>query len=159
RIHGTGEREVLPDEDAEFIAEVVEVLGLVYAAAPDTEHVEPRLFRQRQTLPQLLARNGGGKGVVGNPVRALGKRVYALDAELEAFALAVSVPFTDEFDAPETYFRVNFLNIEYLDNLIIILFLFIEANKQVMKVARKVTRRGISNIRPKPRPYLILIFI
>src|SRR5580698_5578000 len=39
RIHRAGEHEILPDEKAELVAEVVEVLGLIYPSAPNPDHV------------------------------------------------------------------------------------------------------------------------
>ena len=39
-VGGAGEREVLPDHDAALVAHVVEVVGLVDAAAPDPQQVE-----------------------------------------------------------------------------------------------------------------------
>jgi hypothetical protein len=45
RIHAAGEHEVLPDEDAELVREVVEAIVLVDAAAPDAQHVHVRVGR------------------------------------------------------------------------------------------------------------------
>ena len=39
RVDAAGEHEVLPDQDSEAVAQVVERLGLVVAAAPDPDHV------------------------------------------------------------------------------------------------------------------------
>ena len=39
-VGGAGEQEVLPDQQAEFVGEVVEVVGLVDAAAPDPQQVD-----------------------------------------------------------------------------------------------------------------------
>ena len=48
RIERAGEHEVLPHEQAEFIAQVVEVLALVDAAAPYPQHVHVRRGRAAQ---------------------------------------------------------------------------------------------------------------
>ena len=43
RVHPAAEHEVLPDQDAQLVAGVVEGVVLVDAAAPDAEHVHVRV--------------------------------------------------------------------------------------------------------------------
>ena len=45
RVGGAGEQEVLPDQQPELVGEVVEVVGLVAAAAPDPQQVDVRVGR------------------------------------------------------------------------------------------------------------------
>ena len=79
RVGGAGEREVLPDEKPEAVAGVVEVLGLVEAAAPDAEHVEPGAFRLAQSLVELALVDLAGETAIGDPVRAFGEDLLAVD--------------------------------------------------------------------------------
>ena len=101
RVVGAAVGEVLPDEKAHLVAQVVKVFGLVEAAAPDPQHRHAGVPRLRDALAQA----GGGdecrERVVGNPVRAFGIDVRAVDAELEALAFAVGVRLADEFDGPQ----------------------------------------------------------
>ena len=39
RIHAATEHEVLPDENSHFVAEVIEVITLINASAPNAQHV------------------------------------------------------------------------------------------------------------------------
>jgi hypothetical protein len=50
RVHRTGERKVLPDQNAVRVAHLVKVVGLVQAAAPHAQHVEARVARLINTL-------------------------------------------------------------------------------------------------------------
>ncbi|MNC45258.1 hypothetical protein D3C75_942070 [compost metagenome] len=44
RIHAAGKHEVLPDQQAIFIAQTVEFLLLIESAAPYPQHVHIRLY-------------------------------------------------------------------------------------------------------------------
>ena len=45
RVRRAREQEVLPDEDPELVADVVEVFALVDPATPDAQQVHPRVDR------------------------------------------------------------------------------------------------------------------
>ena len=49
-VVGAGIGEILPDEDAEFVADVVEVFAFVQSAAPDAEHIKAGVPRLRDAL-------------------------------------------------------------------------------------------------------------
>ena len=48
------EHEVLPDHDAELVADVIELVGFVVAAAPVADHVHVGVHRRLQDLAILL---------------------------------------------------------------------------------------------------------
>src|ERR1019366_9460011 len=70
RHHGAAEHEILPHHDAQFVADVVEVVGLVIAAAPMADHVHVRIPRRLQDLAMLRWSNASREAVEGNHVRA-----------------------------------------------------------------------------------------
>ena len=98
-IGRAGEHEVLPDAQAQLVAEVVKILALVNAAAPDAEHVHVGAggaAEERLVVAQADAR---GEGVGGNPVGALGEEGHSVDGEPEGFAPAVLLAL--EFERPK----------------------------------------------------------
>ena len=52
-VGGAGEEEVLPDEHAALVADPVEVVALVHAAAPDAQQVDVRVEGLADPRPQL----------------------------------------------------------------------------------------------------------
>ena len=83
RVHGAGEHHVVPDEDAHFVAEVVEYVLLELSAAPHAYHVHVRALRASENLRvprgRLLVLVRGA----GNPVRALHEDAPVVHAEDE----------------------------------------------------------------------------
>src|SRR5450631_3100774 len=77
------EHEVLPDHDAEFIADIVELFGLVITAAPMTNHVHVGVTCRLQHLPVLRRRYAAGEGVERDHVRAFAKYWNAVHVDLE----------------------------------------------------------------------------
>ncbi len=85
RIRGTGKHEILPDKDTQFVAEPVENVLLVDAAAPGPQHVHVGRHGQIQELPVSafihLAEEGIGRDPVGpfgedfNPVQHEGEEL------------------------------------------------------------------------------------
>src|SRR4029077_18632683 len=73
RDHGSSEHEILPDHDAQFIADVIEVVRLVVATAPVPDHVHVSISRRLQNLPMLRRRDASWEAVEWNYIRALGK--------------------------------------------------------------------------------------
>ena len=85
-VSGAREQEVLPDHHAELVAHVVEVVGLVDAAAPYPEQVHPRVHRIENRTLVGRAVEPGQEGVAGCPVRSLDedRRLVHRDHELAA---------------------------------------------------------------------------
>ena len=81
-VQRAGKHEVVPDQDPLFVAQVVEVVALVLAAAPDAEHVHVRRDRARQQV--VVARTGlpRRQRVARDPVRALAEHLDAVDLEV-----------------------------------------------------------------------------
>ena len=85
-VDAAGEHEVLPDQDPVSVAQVVERLGLVVAAAPDTDHVVVRGRRGAEQCVELGRGHAGRERVGRNPVGALGEYRHAVDHERERLA-------------------------------------------------------------------------
>ena len=68
RVGRAREREVLPDQQPQLVAGVVEVLALVDPAAPDPHEVDTGVGRLREPLAVPLAGDPGRKHVVRDPV-------------------------------------------------------------------------------------------
>lgn len=99
RIDAAGEHEVLPDQDPQPVAQVVEGLDLVVAAAPDADHVVVGGRRRAQESLQLGGRDAPGEGVGRDPVAALREDGDAVDDEGER--LAPDVGFAPQLERPE----------------------------------------------------------
>src|SRR5207244_248564 len=69
RDHGAAEHEILPDHDAQFIANVIEVVRLVVASAPVPDHVHVSIARRLQNLPMLRGRDTSHEAVEWNYIR------------------------------------------------------------------------------------------
>src|SRR5690606_32279448 len=94
-----GKHEIVPDEDAELVAQFVEPVGLVLAAAPDAQHVHiggPGAFQQ-------IPHHGGGgarwDGVRRDPVGTHHGDVTAVDAAFDG--VVDLVLFYHPFEPPE----------------------------------------------------------
>src|SRR5450830_1219942 len=83
RVGRAGEQEVLPDEDPLLVADVIEVVGLVDAAAPHAQQVEVRAERLVDAAGDAVARDPGEQMVIGDPVGPLGEDRATVDAEGE----------------------------------------------------------------------------
>ncbi len=88
-IERAGEHEILPDQEAKFVAGVVEAVGLVAPAAPDPDHVHVGVGGRVQEIAGLLRGDPARQGVGHDPVCALGEDIAAVDADLEAGARVV----------------------------------------------------------------------
>src|SRR6266850_1563319 len=82
--HGAAEHEVLPHHDAEFVADIVEVIGFVVAAAPIPDHVHVSIARRLENLAMLSRSDAGGETVERNDVSAFGEYRNAIHHEREA---------------------------------------------------------------------------
>ena len=78
----TGEHAVVPDQNAELVAEFIEIFVLILSAAPDAEHVHIGFHGIRKNLVVTLAGETLRHGVHRNPVRPLAEDVDAVDTEL-----------------------------------------------------------------------------
>ncbi|MDH6620058.1 hypothetical protein M2163_007166 [Streptomyces sp. SAI-135] len=101
RIGRAGEREVLPDQQPQLVAGVVEVLALVDPPAPHPYEVDTRVGRLPQPLPVPLTGDPGREHVVRDPVHAAGEEPLAVQHEREPRAVLVGRPVQP--DGPETH--------------------------------------------------------
>ena len=99
RVEMAGEHEVLPDQQAELVAGLVEAGRLVAAAAPDADHVHVGVGGRLQQVAGRLRGDAAGQGVGGDPVGAAGEDGAAVDAQAEAAAGGVGLG--DERDVAE----------------------------------------------------------
>ena len=90
------EHEVLPDHDAELVAQVVELVGFVVAAAPMADHVHVGVDGRLQDLAVLLRGDAGGEAVEGNDVGAFAEHRDAVDDELEGASPLVGLATQDD---------------------------------------------------------------
>src|SRR5829696_7477452 len=82
-VDGAGEHEVLPDEEAHGVAQVVEDVVFVDASAPDPEHVHVGVASRGKEVLIAFAFDGADEGVGGDPVRAAGEDRRAVKHEPE----------------------------------------------------------------------------
>ncbi len=83
RLPVIAEHEVLPHHEPEFVADRIELVGLVVAAAPVADHVHVGIARRLQNAPVIRGRHAIGKAVEGNNVGALGKDRNPVHVKLE----------------------------------------------------------------------------
>lgn len=92
RVGGAGEREVLPDQQPLLVAEFVEVVALVEAAAPDADQVDARGERLVEAVGDPLPGDPGGEAVVGDPVDSAYEDGLVVDGDAERLALQGDAP-------------------------------------------------------------------
>lgn len=56
RVEIAGEHEILPDEQTEPVAQIVEPVGLIEAAPPDADHVHVRVDRRAKQVLDTFGR-------------------------------------------------------------------------------------------------------
>ena len=83
RLPVVAEHEVLPDHDAQLVADGVELVGLVVTAAPVADHVHVGVARGLQNAAIIRGGDAVGKAVEWDNVRALGEDGNAVDDEAE----------------------------------------------------------------------------
>ena len=86
-----GEHEVLPHQDAEAVARVVEGIGLVDPTAPHAHHVHVGVTCGLENLAIGRFCNPARETVKGNYVRPFSKNGNAIDDELHAAAPVVRI--------------------------------------------------------------------
>ena len=90
RVGGAGEQEVLPDQQAELVGRVVEVVALVQAAAPHPQQVDVGVDGLVEPRGVAVAGDAGREAVVGDPVDAADEDRHAVDDEGERGAVRSS---------------------------------------------------------------------
>ena len=83
RVHGTGKHEILPYQDAVFIAEVVKEVVLIDTASPHAQHVHVGILYIADKRPIGGILHPGQKVVLGDVVGALDKYRHAIDLEIK----------------------------------------------------------------------------
>ena len=78
-IERAGIHEILPDHEAQFVAEVVKCLVLVDAAAPDAHHVHVGIGGGLERRLVVLALQSVGEDMIRNPVGPLGEDGTTVD--------------------------------------------------------------------------------
>ncbi len=101
-IQTTREAEVLKDQQALFIAQVVKVIGLIDAAAPDPQHRHVGRDGDIQQRRHLLATDARQRQLGGNPVGTAAEDGPVVDDKVEALALAVVDEVLLKLDAAGT---------------------------------------------------------
>ena len=90
------EHEILPDHDAELVAEVVELLGFVIAAAPVANHVHVGVAGGLQDAAVLFGGDARGEAVEGDDVGAFAEHGDAVDDELEGASPLIEIAAKDD---------------------------------------------------------------
>src|SRR5580698_2158572 len=78
--------EVLPNHDAELVADLVELVALVVAATPMANHVHVGVASRLKDAAIVRRRDAIRKAVEWNDVRAFGEDGYPVDDKLKAAA-------------------------------------------------------------------------
>ncbi len=99
RVHAAGEDEILPDQDAIAVAQVVETILLVEPAAPDPQHVHMGRSRVPDQALQVGIADAGGERIGRDPVCTLDEDWDAVDDEGER--LAPLVRFTTQLQGAQ----------------------------------------------------------
>lgn len=83
---GAGKHEVLPDEETEFVAEIIKVLAFVDAPTPDAEEIHVGEGGGADVALIVAAREAGDEGVGGYPVGTLDENGATVDEKTKTFA-------------------------------------------------------------------------
>ncbi len=89
RIHRAGEHEVLPHQDAVPVAQVVDIVVLVDAAAPDAQHVHVRIGSRADDLVVDRVGDARQEAVIGDIVGALHEDGNAVEFDIKAGAFRI----------------------------------------------------------------------
>ncbi len=92
RVGRAGEREVLPHQQSQLVAQLVEVVGLVDAAAPDAHQVAADIDDASQHILQPLAGHPSGQHVQWDPVDALDQYRLVVDDDGEPRSCVIGGP-------------------------------------------------------------------
>ena len=91
RINAAGEHEILPDQDAVAVTQIVERVFGVIAAAPDAQHVHVGVGGALDQPLQVAFSDARGKRIGGDPVGALGEQAHAVDVKRKFLAPRVGL--------------------------------------------------------------------
>ena len=83
RVIHVGKHEILPNQDAELIAQSVECLLLVHHGADNPDHVHAGLLRQAQAVHQVSGRPAERNDVVYGPAGSAAKHRRVVNEKLE----------------------------------------------------------------------------
>src|SRR5882672_3867889 len=84
--HVPAKHKFLPNHDSEFVADVVEIIGLVVTAAPFTNHIHVRVTGGLQDIAMNLGSHAVGKAVERNNVRSFGENGNTVYHKLETLS-------------------------------------------------------------------------
>ncbi|KAK1856728.1 hypothetical protein CCHR01_00698 [Colletotrichum chrysophilum] len=110
-VVAAAEHKVLPDEDAELVAGVVEGLFLVDAAAPDADHELVAVGEEADPVAVAVCGDAGDEVVGGDPVAAAAEDGDVVDLEEEGGAGLLLDGTLDELDLADAHLlgeRVDF---------------------------------------------------
>ena len=83
RIATAGKHKILPHHEPKLVANIIESVFLVNAAAPDPNHVHVGVFGHLQQVAIFLFTRARQEVVRGNPVRPLTKHRHVVDLKEE----------------------------------------------------------------------------
>ena len=111
--HGSAKHEILPDHDSQLIADVIEIVGFVVAAAPVADHIHVSIAGRLQNLPMLRRRDTGREAVKRDYIGAFGEDWDAIHHEGETLApligFAAQLERTEAGAQFEAVFHIGFL--------------------------------------------------
>ena len=114
----TGEHKVLPDHQPRLVAQIVEYILFVNAAAPDAQHVHIPVFRQIDQFAVLILFDRPRKTTDRHPVRALDEDLFPVDLQFVADGIR-AFRFLDQLyfpkRKPSRFFVGNFSVSDKLD--------------------------------------------
>ena len=85
-------RKILPDHDAHFVAEVVEIVGFQQAPAPDANQLNAHVFGRLQR-PAVAFAGQIEQHILGGEVHAFHKQLFTVDHKLPVFpAILIARP-------------------------------------------------------------------
>ena len=108
RLPLVAEHEILPDHDAQFVADGVELVGLVVAATPMTNHVHVGVARRLENAAIVGRGDTVWKAVEGDHVGALGEDRNPVHHQLKRAAPLVQ--FATQNDGAQSDLHVALFN-------------------------------------------------
>jgi len=92
KVRTAREHEIVPDHDAEFIAQVVKTIGFVQSPRPQAQHVHVRLLARAQEM--FIVRHGQTilQRVGGNPVCAFAEDQMTINFESKRLVISFFQP-------------------------------------------------------------------
>ena len=100
RICGAGKHEVLPYEDTVAVAEIIEIIILIHAASPYTDHIHIHRFCIEHMLVVFLMGNARKEIIERNHIHTLHEHRFAVEFESERTSLCIIL--CDELERSDT---------------------------------------------------------